>query len=175
MTTDLYTATDVKNAREQLLEEQQGKCAITGITIRPDRTAVLDHVHDDEQLVRAVIERETNALLGVTENAYKRHIKYWSDIPLSTLLRYIADYLDKYPKDKRYRHSSWVAKVKVFFNKLNSKQQDSVLESLGSTKGTNLKDRKAKFAKVVLDRSLGYAKIVTVINDVKEKENGKSN
>ena len=44
-----------------------------------------------------------------------------------------------------------------------------MLESLGSTKGTNLKDRKAKFARIVLDRNLGYDKIVAVINEVKEK------
>lgn len=169
MTTDLYTTTDVKNTREQLLEEQQGKCAITAITIRPDRTAVLDHVHDDEQLVRAVIEREVNSLVGVIENAYKRHIKYWCDIPLCDLLLQISEYLKKYPKDKRFRHNAWLAKVKTKFNKLNSKQQDSVLELLGNTKGSNLKERKGKFAKVILDRTLGYERIVEVINQVKEK------
>jgi hypothetical protein len=55
--------------------------------------------------------------------------------------------------------------VKTEFNKLKSKQQDDVLISLGSKAGTNLKNRKELFAKLVLDRNLGYDTIRKAIKE----------
>ncbi len=167
MTTDLYTPTEVKNIRESLLKEQDNKCLILGIDIKPSRTAVLDHRHDDEQLVRGVIEREVNAMCGAAEGAYKRHLKYWCDIPLPSILRCIADYLENTATENRYRHPKWQAKVKTKFNTLNSKQQDAVLIELGSSQGKNLKERKELFNKIVLDRSKGFEYITKMINKVK--------
>ena len=166
-TVDLYTPSDIKKVREILYEEQNKVDALTGLPLDKSK-AVLDHRHDDNQFVRGVLHRNVNSALGRIENCFLRDISWWCQLTLPEFLRNVANYLER-PEDTRYRHSDAFKRVKVQFNKLNSKQQDSVLESLGSTKGTNLKDRKAKFAKVVLDRSLGYDKIVAVINDVKEK------
>ena len=171
MTEDLYTASDIKRVREFLLAEQNNKCAALGIPIKPDRTPVLDHFHNDEQVVRGVLEREVNAFLGVIENANKRYLRYWLPTPLPEVLRALAGYLERSEAtpDRRFRHNGWLKKVKVWFNKLPAKKMDEVLVQLGSSPGKNLVDRKAKFAKVVLDRSLGYDTISQVIKSTKEK------
>lgn len=171
MTEDLYTASDIKRVREFLLAEQNNKCAALGIPIKPDRTPVLDHFHNDEQVVRGVLEREVNAFLGVIENANKRYLRYWIPTPLPEVLRALAGYLERSEAtpDRRFRHNGWLKKVKVWFNKLPAKKMDEVLLQLGSSPGKNLVDRKAKFAKVVLDRSLGYDTISQVIKSTKEK------
>lgn len=165
-TVDLYTTSDLAKVREILLKEQDGKCAGLGVQIRPNRTPVLDHKHDDEQLVRAVLEREYNAFTGVVENAYKRFFAYWLDLPLHEILRRTADYLESCEAnpETRWRHNGWMAKVKTKFNKLTAQQMDSVLVYLGSTKGKNLAERKKLFAKQVLRRDLGYTKILEAIN-----------
>ena len=170
-TEDLYTTSDVKRVREFLLQEQGNKCAALGIPIKPDRTPVLDHFHNDEQLVRGVLEREVNAFLGVIENANKRYLRYWLPTPLPEVLKALAGYLERSEatSDRRFRHNGWLKKVKVWFNKLQAKKMDEVLVQLGSSPGKNLVDRKAKFAKVVLDRSLGYDTISQVIKSTKEK------
>lgn len=166
MTVDLYTTTDLAKVREILLKEQDGQCAALGVQIRPNRTPVLDHKHDDEQLVRAVLERENNAFIGVVENAHKRFFAYWLDLPLHEILRRTADYLEscETSPETRWRHVGWMSKVKVFFNRLTAQQMDSVLLSIGSTKGKNLAERKKLFAKQVLRRDLGYTKILEAIN-----------
>lgn len=166
MTEDLYTTSDVKRVREFLLQEQGNKCAALGIPIKPDRTPVLDHFHNDEQLVRGVLEREVNAFLGVIENANKRYLRYWLPTPLPEVLRALAGYLERSEAtpDRRFRHNGWLKKVKVWFNKLPAKKMDEVLVQLGSSPGKNLVERKALFAKVVLDRSLGFSVILGAIN-----------
>lgn len=165
MTQDLYTTSDVKKVREQLLLEQDNKCAILGIPIKPERTPVLDHFHNDEQLVRGVVEREINAYLGVLENAHKRYLRYWLPTPLPDVLKALASYIERSEAipDTRFRHPGWIKFCRTQFNKLPAKRMDEVLEELGSTPGKNLVERKAKFAKVVLDRNLGYNTILNVI------------
>lgn len=167
MTEDLYTPKDVKEVCKLLLKEQGGKCACLGIDILPDRTPVTDHKHDAANMVRGVIERECNAMLGVTENAYKRFFSYWSTLPLPEVLRRMAAYLER-PEDHRHRHPAWIKHCKVQFNKLKAGQQDKVLVDLGHKAGTNLTSRKANFAKLVLDRNLGYATITKKIQEVKD-------
>lgn len=167
MTEDLYTANDVKKIREKMLDEQDGKCAILGIQIRPERTPVLDHQHDDEQFVRGVLEREANAFTGVLENAYRRFLGYWCSIPLPDVLRACASYLER-PSDSRYRHPDHLKKLKTKFNSLSAKQMKQVLEALGKSDGKNLVDRKKIFANIILDRSLGYECIKIVLDRAKE-------
>ena len=62
----LYTTKDVQKVREKLYEEQEGVDPITGLII-PANQKVLDHCHDS-QFVRAVLHRQTNAVLGKIEN-----------------------------------------------------------------------------------------------------------
>lgn len=169
-TEDLYTATDVKKIREKLLEEQDGKCAVLNIQIRPERTPVLDHQHDDEQFVRGVLEREVNAFLGTSENAYKRFLGYWCSIPLPDVLRACAAYLER-PSDTRYRHPDHLKKLKTKFNSLSSKQMKQVLNHFGKPDGKNLIERKKIFAGIVLDRSLGYDKIKEILDKAKADNN----
>ena len=166
-TEDLYTVNDIKRVREILTEEQDNRCAITGLEI-PPKQHCLDHIHNDEQYVRGVAHRQANAALGKVENIYTRYLSYWYPGKLSDFLRQCAAYLEK-GADTRYRHNAWLKKVKVWFNKLNAKQQDQVLTNLGYEKGTNLKQRRDIFAKLVLDRNLGYATIRTMIQIVQEE------
>lgn len=165
-TEDLYTAADVKRVREQLLKEQGGYCAITGLKITS--TAVLDHRHDDEQLVRAVLHRQVNAFEGKINNSWDRLMKWWyPEDNLPSVLRLMADYLEKEP-DRRFRHVHWQKKVKVKFNQLNAASQNKVLEQLGGTSQSNPAKRKDLFGKLVLDRKLGYNTIMQAIKEVKE-------
>jgi hypothetical protein len=167
MTQDLYTADGVRKVKELLLQEQGGKCAILGIDIEErKRTAVLDHAHDEEQFVRSVLEREANAFLGVIENAHRRFLGYWCEIPLAEVLRRTADYLEL-EQDTRWRHPGWLKKVSASFNKLNTKQQSFVLEYLGYPAEKNPLKRKAIFRKASLDRNLGYDKIRDAIEKAK--------
>ena len=71
----LRSPKDVQQVREQLLKEQGGIDAITGLEI-PPKQAVLDHCHET-QFVRAVASRQSNAALGKLENVYARYLKWW--------------------------------------------------------------------------------------------------
>lgn len=168
MTQDLYTATDLKKVRELLLEDQGGKCAILGIDIKAEgRTAVLDHAHDEEQYVRGVLEREINAFVGATENAYRRHLGYWLPTPLPDVLRAVAAYLER-PSDTRYRHNGWIRKLRVKFNKLSSSKQNLVLQSLCGKQGSNPAARKKLWSAIVKDRNLGYNTILETLKGVSD-------
>lgn len=166
MTQDLYTATDVKRVREFLFQEQEFIDAVTGLDL-PSEKACLDHDHST-QLVRGVLHRNVNALLGVIENNYKRHLNSWYPYDLPMILRQFADYLEKAP-DKRWHHNGHLKRNQADYNKLNEAQKDLVLYSLGYPKGSNGKERKERFKTILLDRDLGYEKIKQTINNVKGK------
>lgn len=167
MSEDLYTTKDITRIRELLFKEQNGLDLLTGLPLDKSK-CVLDHAHDDEQFVRGVIHRSVNSALGRIENTWLRDLSWWYPESLSAFLRKAADYLDR-PVDTRYRHPDAINKrLKVQFNKLSSKQQNFVLESLCNEIRGNPKERKELFAEIVLDRSLGYARIVAVINEAKE-------
>lgn len=168
MTIDLYSVKDIKNVREKLFKEQKFLDKLTGLTV-DHKTICLDHSHDENQYVRAVLHRQTNAALGKLENVWLRYLSYWYPYSLPTFLRQAADYIDNFSKqpDKRYRHPSWMKKVKTLFNKLQSKNQDKVLLILAGIKGKNVKERKTLFNKIVSDRNKGFLKIKDTINKVK--------
>ena len=166
MTVDLYTQADIKRIRQLLYKEQNGLCALTKLPVEFSDVH-LDHNHDSEQLVRGVLHKAANMSLGKIENIATRYL-YWYPYTLPEFLRQVADYLE-HEQDTRFRHVNWMKLVKTRFNKLNAQQQNNVLIALGSTKGTNPKLRKELFAKVVLDRNLGYNVIVETIE--KETEN----
>lgn len=158
--TQLYTATDVKKVRESLLKEQEGLCKLTGLEI-PIKQACLDHDHKSN-FVRGVLHRQSNAALGKAENIFTRYLSYWYPGTLSDFLRQAADYLEEeHPRD--YLHPGWIKSVKTRFNKLNSKQKDSVLQLLNQPKGRNDVERKKIFAKAILDRLVSYETIVEYI------------
>lgn len=160
MTVDLYTQADIKRIRQLLYKEQNGLCALTKLPVEFSSTHT-DHAHDSEQLVRGVLHKAANMSLGKIENIATRYL-YWYPYTLPEFLRQVADYLEC-EQDTRFRHVNWMKLVKTRFNKLNAQQQNNVLIALGSTKGTNPKNRKELFAKVVLDRNRGYNVIVETI------------
>lgn len=166
MTIDLYNTADVKKVRELLTKEQNNKCAVTGLDI-PVKQHVLDHAHDETQLVRGVLHRQVNAFAGKAENAYTRLIAWWYPNDLPTLLRECAEYLEKKP-DGRYRHSGWLKKVNTEFNKLKESQKDAALVALGQTKGKNAVERKKLFQRAVLTRHYSYDTIHALIQEIKE-------
>ena len=160
----LYTTKDVKEVREKLYKEQGGIDLITGLEI-PDKQAVLDHCHDS-QFVRAVLHRQTNAVLGKIENLEMRYLSWWFDGTLSDFLRGCADYLDK-QHEQKYLHPSFIKKLQVQFNKLNEKQKQEVLREVGEDIGCNGVQRKVIFKKFVLKRTHSMQEILDII---KEKE-----
>ena len=170
MTEDLYTAEDVRRVRTLLYKEQQGKCALSGVAV-DIKDLHCDHNHNSEQLVRGALHKQANMALGKLEGLWTRYLSYWYPSTLPEFLKASAAYLERSEStpDRRFSHNGWLKKVKVWFNKLPAKKMDEVLVQLGSSPGKNLVDRKAKFAKVVLDRSLGYDTISQVIKSTKEK------
>ena len=161
----LYTTKDVARVRDKLKKEQNGIDPITRLEI-PDKQAVLDHCHDS-QFVRAVLHRQTNAVLGKIENAYIRYIKWWYDGTLSNFLRGCADYLDK-EHEQKYLHPAFIKKLQVQFNKLNEKQKQNVLSYFSEERGCNATQRKLYFKKFVLKRTHSMNEILEVIQ--KEKD-----
>lgn len=161
MTKDLYTTKDVSEVREILKKEQKNKCAVTKVDI-PKKQHVLDHSHDKDQFVRAVLHRQVNAFIGKLENGFVRLIAWWYPKSLPTLLRECAYYLEN-NSETRWRHTGWIKKINTEFNKLNAKQQDFVLKSLTDDVCKNSSERKALFKKLVLSKKLNYKKLSNLI------------
>ena len=164
MTVDLYNITDVKHVREKLTKEQNNKCLVTGLDI-PPKQHVLDHAHDDNQLVRGVLHRQVNAFLGKAENAFMRLMQWWYPNDLPALMRECADYLER-EEDTRFRHNGWIKKINTQFNKLKESDKDKVLELMGLEKGKNGAERKKLFQKGILTKEYDYVTIRTFIGEI---------
>ena len=156
----LYTTKDVQKVREQLYEEQGGIDPITGLII-PEKQKVLDHDHST-QYVRAVLHRQTNAVLGKIENLWTRYLSYWYTGTLSDFLRGCADYIEK-EHPQNYLHPNFIKKLQINFNKLNEKQKQLVLLSFGEDTGANAAQRKVLFKKFILKRTHSMEDILQTI------------
>ena len=162
----LYTTKDVQKVREQLYKEQNCIDPITGLVI-PEKQKVLDHDHSNHY-VRAVLHRQTNAVLGKIENLWTRYLGYWYTGTLSEFLKGCADYIEKeHPKE--YLHPAFIKSLQVQFNKLNEKQKQNVLLHFNEEKGCNGTQRKLIFKKFILKRTHSMDEILEVI--MKEKIN----
>lgn len=163
----LYTTKDVQKVREKLYKEQEGIDPITGLPI-PEKQKVLDHDHSDHY-VRAVLHRQTNAVLGKIENLWTRYLSWWYVGTLSEFLRGCADYIEKeHPKD--YLHPAFIKSLQVQFNKLNEKQKQNVLSNFGEDKGCNGNQRKVIFKKFILKRTHSMTEILDAIKKEKESD-----
>ena len=162
----LYTTKDVQKVREQLYRDQEGLDPITGLVI-PEKQKVLDHDHSNH-FVRAVLHRQTNAVLGKIENLWVRYLAWWYTGTLSEFLRGCADYIEK-EHTKEYLHPAFIKSLQVQFNKLNEKQKQNVLSYFGEENGCNTKERKVIFKKFILKRTHSMNEILEVIK--KEKGN----
>lgn len=160
MTVSLYTVTDVKKVREQVLSEQAGCDALTGLII-PSGQAVLDHNHKTLK-VRACIHRQVNAALGKIENIWTRYLAHWYPGTLSDFLRQAANYLEE-DDDSRWYHPHWMKKIQTRFNCLKESQKNEILEVLQCKSCSNMKERREEFRKVVLDRNFGYDHLACIV------------
>lgn len=166
MTKDLYTSKDVSEVKRLLYNQQQGKCALSGVNV-DIKDCHTDHSHDDEQFVRGVLYKQSNMGLGKLEGLWTRYLKYWYPHDLPTFLRQAAAYLER-SKDTRYRHPGWTTRLQTMFNTLKEKQKDSVLVQLGFHKQLNGLARKKVFRKAILSRKFNYLELKSIIE--KEKE-----
>lgn len=165
MTKHLYTTTDVKKVREELLKEQGGKDVLTGLTI-PPKQAVLDHNHKT-QFVRAVLHRQSNAVLGKIENLWTRYLSYWYTGTLQDFLRQAADYLDR-KDDTRYLHTGWLKRITTDFRSLSESQKKEVLKQMNQPEGSNSKQRVEIFRKALLTKQYNFDTLRNLITKVKE-------
>lgn len=170
-TIDLFNAEDVKRVRTLLYKEQDGLCALACIPVAL-KDCHLDHRHDEEQLVRGTLYKQSNMVLGKLESLWIRYLSYWYPHDLPTFLRMSADYLERTTNkpDRRYRHNGWMKKLQVKFNALTTKQRSLVLEQLGYTAAcTNDTQRKKAFAVLLKEKTLGFNKILDAITKSKLK------
>ena len=163
----LYTTKDVARVRDKLKQEQDNIDPITCLEI-PIKQHVLDHDHSNHY-VRAVLHRQTNAVLGKIENLWTRYLSWWYTGTLSDFLRGCADYIEKeHPKE--HLHPSFIKHLQVQFNKLNEKQKQNVLSYFGEDNGCNAVQRKLYFKKFVLKRTHSMNEILDVIKKEKDDE-----
>ena len=164
-TEDLYTTKDVERIRKLLVCEQGGIDPILQVPFK--EPPCLDHDHET-QLVRGALGRNSNAFEGKVYNAFIRCLRWQTNLTFTEVLKNLVTYLEKDCEISAY-HPAWIKKAKTKFNALSEKQKDKVLVDLGYEKGTNSKQRKDIFAKLVLDRKLGYDTIREAIQAAKEE------
>lgn len=156
----LTSQKDIKDCRDRLVREQEGLDAITGYEL-PTNKAVLDHNHSND-LVRGVVHRNANSLLGRIENGFTREMKWWYQGTIQDFLRQCADYLDK--EDVEVYHSGWIKTVMVQFNKLNAAEQNRTLKELGRYKlKMNLLQRRKAMREVLTKRLVTKGEALEVI------------
>lgn len=94
METKKLKTTEVAETRENLLLDQQNRCALCKMPCRMDQ-AVLDHDHKSGK-IRATLHRTCNGLLGKIENYAQRF-----GLPnLSAFLNGVDGYLQKHATDQ---------------------------------------------------------------------------
>lgn len=164
-TQDLYTAKDIAAVRLLLTKEQNGLSALTGL---PLTKPCLDHCHspENEQLVRGVLNSNENVALGKIENLYARYIGWWFRGTYPEFLRMVASYIER-GVDPRFRHSCFIKRLNVEFNKLSEGKKDEVLVLLGKTKGKNSTERKKYFNQAVMSKEFGYNAVLAAIKKSK--------
>lgn len=168
----LYTAGDIKRIRDFFVKKQKGIDPILKEAFK--EPPVLDHDHDSQHC-RAALNRNSNAFEGLVKNAHKRCLAWLTDVPLSTILRNLADYLEQDYSGNPY-HNAWLKRVKIDFKKLPAKHQDSVTIDLQGILGKEVKVGKNSklrleiFSSLILDRNLGYDIIKDCIDKYQKGE-----
>lgn len=164
----LYSPSEVKQVRQDILSNQSGLDALTGLPI-PTGNDVLDHDHQS-QMVRGVLHRQTNIALGRIENMFIRDLRWWYPGTLSDFLKDCSVYLSSEPL--MYYHPGWIKRVQTDFNSLTAKQKELALDALGycGNLPNDLK-RKAKFKEILLTKLYDYPTIKSVIHEAKSYKN----
>lgn len=162
----LYNTKDVTRIREILKQQQNNIDPITGLEI-PPKQAVLDHCHQT-QYVRAVLHRQSNAVLGKIENLWKRYLSWWYTGTLSDFLRGCADYLDT-EHQQEYIHPSFMKMLQVRFNKLNEGKKQEFLLKVNEEKGCNGTQRKLLFKKFLLKRTYTMKQVEDLLKEIENE------
>jgi hypothetical protein len=146
-------SSELKSLRKKWYDEQDGKCPILEQEVPFEQTA-MDHQHKlkdeaaDETgkgIIRGCIDRNVNAFLGKIENAYKRYGLH-KFVELPTLLRKLADYLDKnrIHEDIQYIHPNEAPPKK----KLTKNSYKKLVKAVaGTQKVPEYKDKKNNLSK----------------------------
>lgn len=162
----LYTSSEVKKERKRLFDKQNGIDPILNKKIE-FKDSVCDHDHDT-QYCRAALHRQTNAFEGLVFNAYRRCLQWVSDESLPYILRNLANYLEQDYSDNAI-HPGHIKKICSIFNTLTEKQKEAILQALQET-GSNSKQRKEVFKKLVLSRKYSYEYLKELILTLKEQD-----
>lgn len=78
----------------------------------------------------------------------------------------VANYIER-GVDRRFRHSCFIKRLNVEFNKLSESKKDEVLVLLDKSKGKNSAERKKYFNQAVMSREFGYNSVVATIKGIK--------
>lgn len=136
--------------RNHLLGKQNHIDPITGEIIKDP---VLDHAHFGEQRCRAVLQRECNSFEGKVQNAFNRYMKHLTDVPLSEVLRNLADYLER-DNSKLPIHHTAITVDTGKFKRLPAEKQREILESFDIVPESNNLKRTKQARKLILDGRL---------------------
>jgi hypothetical protein len=117
-------------------------CPILGIAL-DDAQAVLDHDHESG-LVRGVIHRQANALLGKIENFHKTFLSKLGIEDIRPVLGAMVDWMEADYSDQPI-HPNGVKKLISRFKARNASDQKAFLETVGIEPGNNSKERTAQF------------------------------
>lgn len=93
--------------RDELMKGQGGLCAILR---EPMETPCLDHDHFDGKC-RGVIGATLNLFEGGVQKLWSKHMEGKTDVPMSEVLRRMADYMEADQSDKLF-HGEIVADLK---------------------------------------------------------------
>lgn len=133
--------------RAHLLKQQNNIDPITGEIIKDP---VLDHAHFGQQRCRAVLQRECNSFEGKVQNAFNRYMKHLTDVPLSEVLRNLADYLER-DNSKLPIHHTAITVDTGKFKRLSAEKQRELLERFNIVPESNAAKRTKQARKLILD------------------------
>ena len=153
---------DLKEYRHKRWIQNNRQCPILKREI-PFEETVVDHIHSEHKilypetnkLIRDVIHRDINTLIGKIENQFmriKREIR--DEVNLPDLLRNIADYIEKYSNIENFNekliHPSEIKTKKIkksFFNKLKKIVEEKEGKEIQFPKSGKLTKEIEKYAK----------------------------
>lgn len=134
----------VKDFREKHCQDE---CPLTRAVMDD---VVVDHCHRTG-LVRDVLHRQSNVLLGKIENAWKRYAQKSAQAELPDVLRNIADYLEEGCTD--ILHPYGATQLAKRFSAKKKSEQEKILLDMGVTpvdiEGLNSTNRAKMYRKTI--------------------------
>lgn len=141
----LKNSKDITEYRNQLIKEQNN---IDPIILEEIKAPCLDHCHITG-VVRQVLDREVNCLLGKIENAFRRYLGHKTKKPLVDVLENVIKYL-KQDYTQNPLHPTSVKVELRPFRRLKAQKQIKILESLNQNPKSTLKGRVQQIRKLII-------------------------